>query len=72
MIAPYNCVVVANGRFPQTALPLHLLHQASVVIACDGAVEALDKAGITPTAIVGDLDSIPPVFVNSMPTASIS
>ena len=59
MIAPYNCVVVANGRFPQTALPLHLLHQASVVIACDGAVEALDKAGITPTAIVGDLDSIP-------------
>lgn len=58
MIAPYNCVVVANGRFPQTALPLHLLHQASVVIACDGAVEALDKAGITPTAIVGDLDSI--------------
>ena len=44
MIAPYNCVVVANGRFPQTALPLHLLHQASVVIACDGAVEALDKS----------------------------
>ena len=51
MIAPYNCVVMANGRFPQTALPLHLLHQASVVIACDGAVEALDKAGITPTAL---------------------
>ena len=62
MIAPYNCVVMANGRFPQTALPLHLLHQASVVIACDGAVEALDKAGITPTAIVGDLDSIPSRF----------
>ena len=62
MIAPYNCVVVANGRFPQTALPLHLLHQASVVIACDGAVEALDKAGITPTAIVGDLDSLMTLF----------
>ena len=65
MIAPYNCVVMANGRFPQTALPLHLLHQASVVIACDGAVEALDKAGITSTVSH-------PVFVNSMPTASIS
>ena len=51
MIAPYNCVVVANGRFPQTALPLRLLHEASVVIACDGAIEALDKAGITPAAI---------------------
>lgn len=62
MIAPYNCVVVANGCFPQTALPLRLLDEASVVIACDGAVEALDAAGIVPTAIVGDLDSIPSRF----------
>ena len=62
MIAPYNCVVVANGSFPQTALPLRLLHEASVVIACDGAIEALDKAGITPAAIVGDLDSIPSCY----------
>ena len=62
MIAPYNCVVVANGSFPQTTLPLRLLHEASVVIACDGSVEALDKAGITPAAIVGDLDSIPSRF----------
>lgn len=62
MIAPYNCVVVANGNFPQTALPLRLLREASVVIACDGAVQALHDAGITPTAIVGDLDSIQPRF----------
>ncbi len=62
MIAPYNCVVVANGTFPQTALPLRLLREASVVIACDGAVLALHDAGITPTAIVGDLDSIQPRF----------
>ena len=54
----------SRGKRPFSAnsLPLHLLHQASVVIACDGAVEALDKAGITPTAIVGDLDSIPSRF----------
>lgn len=62
MIAPYNCVVVANGTFPQTALPLRLLREASVIIACDGAVQALHDAGITPTAIVGDLDSIQPRF----------
>ena len=62
MIAPYNCVVVANGSFPQTALPLRHMHEASDVIACDGAIEALDKAGITPAAIVGDLDSIPSCF----------
>ena len=45
---------MANGSFPQTALPLRLLHEASVVIACDGAVEALDKTGITPAAVVAD------------------
>lgn len=59
MIAPYDCVVVANGSFPTAALPLSLLHKASVRIACDGAVEALDRQGLPPTAIVGDLDSIP-------------
>lgn len=58
MITPYNCIIVANGHFPQTALPLRLLRQASVVIACDGAVAALNNAGIIPTAIVGDLDSL--------------
>ncbi|NPD92819.1 thiamine diphosphokinase [Xylanibacter muris] len=64
MIAPYNCVIMANGSFPQTAVSLNLLRQASVVIACDGVVAALDKAGITPTAIVGDLDSLPSRFRN--------
>ncbi len=58
MITPYDCVIVANGSFPQTPVPLQLLHKASTVIACDGAMEALDKIGITPTAIVGDLDSL--------------
>lgn len=62
MILHYDCIIMANGSFPQTAVPLRLLHQASVVIACDGAVEALDKEGIIPTAIVGDLDSLSPRF----------
>lgn len=62
MTAPYDCVIMANGSFPQTAVPMRRLRQASVVIACDGAIAALDKAGITPTAIVGDLDSLPSCF----------
>lgn len=59
MIAPYDCIVVANGCFPTAPLPLALLREASVLIACDGAIETLDKKGFSPTAIVGDLDSIP-------------
>lgn len=62
MTAPYKCVVVANGSFPQTDGPLDYLHKASVIIACDGAIEALHQAGLTPDAIVGDLDSIPAPF----------
>ena len=60
MITPYKCVIVANGSFPQTELPLYLLHQASTIIACDGSIEALIREQITPNAIVGDLDSLPP------------
>jgi thiamine pyrophosphokinase len=41
---------------------LELLAQASVVIACDGATESLHSRGIAPTAIVGDLDSLPPTL----------
>lgn len=59
MITPYDCVVVANGSFPQTARPLELLKNTPVIIACDGAVQSLHERKLIPTAIVGDLDSIP-------------
>lgn len=59
MIQPYKCVVVANGAFPQSSKVMTLLHQASVIIACDGAAATLLQQGILPTAILGDLDSIP-------------
>ena len=55
----YDCVVVANGSFPQTAGPLELLKSAPAIIACDGAVQNLHERGLEPAAIVGDLDSIP-------------
>ncbi|MDR1258749.1 MAG: thiamine diphosphokinase [Tannerellaceae bacterium] len=59
MITPYDCIVVANGSFPVLAEALSLLEAASVIIACDGAVGSLCRKGFVPTAIVGDLDSIP-------------
>jgi thiamine pyrophosphokinase len=55
----YNHIIVANGSFPVLPAALELLHKASIVIACDGAVELLHQKGIAPAAIVGDLDSIP-------------
>jgi len=58
MTTPYDCVIVANGEFPHSPLPLKYLHDASTIIACDGAVNVLKVHQITPNAIVGDLDSL--------------
>ncbi|MDH6303512.1 thiamine pyrophosphokinase [Parabacteroides sp. PF5-5] len=55
----YNCVIVANGSFPTSSYALERLREASVIIACDGAVEALHTRDFTPSAIIGDMDSIP-------------
>lgn len=58
MIGRYSCVVVANGLFPSGELALQALRGAEFVVACDGAVRALEKVRM-PDAVVGDLDSLP-------------
>jgi len=59
MVRPYKCVIVANGSFPSSPVALEMMEKASVIVACDGAVEALHARGYSPDAIVGDMDSIP-------------
>ncbi|MEA4868153.1 MAG: thiamine diphosphokinase [Rikenellaceae bacterium] len=51
-------VILADGEFPEHKLPLGLLRESKCVVCCDGAAASLDKAGMTPFAIVGDLDSL--------------
>lgn len=50
--------IVANGQFPRTLYPRHLLDTADVVICCDGALSTLEKHGIVPDVVIGDLDSV--------------
>ncbi|MDL2255566.1 thiamine diphosphokinase [Parabacteroides sp. OttesenSCG-928-K15] len=59
MIRKYPCVVVADGLFPSRPSLLEILREAEIVIACDGATATLLEHNIIPTAIVGDMDSIP-------------
>ena len=55
----YNeCIIVANGNFPTTELPL-LGYIRRNTIACDGSVSKITNAGYSPNAIIGDLDSLP-------------
>lgn len=51
-------VIVADGKFPEHEIPLKSLADAEVVVCCDGAAAKVERFGISPTAIVGDLDSL--------------
>ncbi len=55
---PSTVVIVADGKFPEHEIPLKALTDADIVVCCDGAATKVDLYGITPTAIVGDLDSV--------------
>ena len=51
-------VILANGDFPSSTVTLDLLHDADVIICCDGAAERLSKYGMEPNFVVGDMDSL--------------
>ena len=53
-----TAAIVCNGQYPRSEYPLYLLRNADVVICCDGALSALEKRGIVPDAVVGDMDSV--------------
>lgn len=57
LIGQPDCVLLANGTYPTHPMACHFLHTLPVV-CCDGAANAFVAQGGTPTAIVGDSDSL--------------
>jgi thiamine pyrophosphokinase len=55
---PLTVVIVADGKFPDHEIPLKALADADIVVCCDGATAKVDSFGISPMAVVGDLDSL--------------
>ncbi len=53
-----NVVILCDGSFPEHPIPLSYLKNAQQIICCDGAADKLIEFGISPTYIVGDLDSV--------------
>ncbi len=51
-------VIVADGSFPSHPIPLHYLRNALRIICCDGSTMNIVNSGLTPEAVVGDMDSI--------------
>ena len=50
--------IVCNGQFPRKEYPLYLLRSADTVVCCDGALQALEKRGVVPDVVIGDMDSV--------------
>ena len=57
-----TCIVLAAGDFPSGEVARALLENAEQVICCDSAAEEFCAWGGVPTAIVGDIDSLPEVL----------
>ena len=53
-----STIILCDGAFPKHPVPLSYLQQAETIICCDGAADKLLDFGLTPSFIVGDLDSV--------------
>lgn len=53
-----EAVVLANGEYPTSALPLQILKEAPYVVCCDGGADAYIAHGHVPDIIIGDGDSL--------------
>jgi len=53
-----NAVIVCKGSFPRKEYPRYLLSKADLTVCCDGALETLEKHGIIPDVVIGDMDSV--------------
>ena len=62
MIFKKTPVLLANGTFPKHEFPLKILKNADNIICLDGAINTLIEKKITPSFIMGDLDSILPKY----------
>lgn len=57
-----EAVIVGNGDFPTHPVPLRLMDNAPCVVCCDGAANRYLQSGRIPFRIVGDGDSINPLW----------
>ena len=53
-----DAVILANGDYPSTPIPLQVLAKAPFVVCCDGAANEHIARGFTPDVIIGDGDSL--------------
>lgn len=58
----HEIIILADGQFPTNPIPLALLRSGRSIVCCDGATMKLVAAGLEPTFVIGDLDSLLPEY----------
>lgn len=58
----YDAVVLCDGDFPIREPALSTLLDAPYIVCCDGAANGYINKGYTPDAIIGDGDSLSPIY----------
>jgi len=58
-------VILANGIIRDYAATKQAAADAAHIIACDGGLRHAHAMGMTPDAIIGDMDSVPPDLLES-------
>lgn len=53
-----DAVILANGEYPTTEIPLQKLLQSKFVACCDGGADHYIAKGLVPDIIIGDGDSL--------------
>ena len=53
-----DAVILANGEYPTSPIPLQVLKEAPYVVCCDGGADTYIAQGHLPDAIIGDGDSL--------------
>lgn len=56
----FDAVVLADGDYPCHPIPSNILSKAARLVCCDGAALKALSHGLSPMAVVGDGDSLPP------------
>ncbi len=63
----HHALLVLNGEPPSKALIRRLAARTDLVVAADGGANSLQRCGVTPDYVVGDLDSILPSTKRGIP-----
>lgn len=51
-------VIIGHGQFPHSEYCRYLISLSDYIICCDGALSTLEKKGIRPDVVIGDMDSV--------------